>query len=204
MGRPLRDLASLTHPLLDLLNVDTVVHADRDLAKRTGLPVLFEDEQDRLGALARPTAGPRAFLCGGAALVEDAAERLSRLADRAFPVHETVLVERPLPVELPSRGAMQEATLEKSQDGRHVISLEARFPGVLVLAEGWDPGWSVTVDGEQAELRVADHALLGVFLEAGVHQVVFEYSPRGLGPALAAAGAALALLLALLVTAARL
>src|SRR5262249_30139733 len=78
---PLARAESLSHPLLDLLQVDTVVHANPELAARSGLPVLFESAEERLGLLARPTAGPRAFLCGGAQVVADKDERLRRLAD---------------------------------------------------------------------------------------------------------------------------
>src|SRR5262249_21391524 len=53
--RPFRNPESLTHPLLDLLAVDTVVHADPTLADKLGWPRLFESPEEGLGALARPT-----------------------------------------------------------------------------------------------------------------------------------------------------
>ncbi|HTE06843.1 MAG TPA: hypothetical protein VK824_11640, partial [Planctomycetota bacterium] len=109
--RPFRSAASLTHPLLDLLDVTTVVHADPGLAAATGWPVLFEHPEEGLGALARPHAGPLAFVCGGAQVVTDDAARLARLASRDFPVHGTVLLERDPGLALPAQGSMVAAQI---------------------------------------------------------------------------------------------
>jgi hypothetical protein len=194
--RALRDPAGLAHPLLDLLSVDTVVHAERGLAARTGLPAIFESEEEGLAALARPGAGPRAFVCGGARVVPDAGARLRWLAGRDAPVHATVLLERAPARALPESGPMRPVPVERPAGGRYELVSEAAFDGILVLAEAWAPGWSVEVDGAPAELHVADHALLAVELPAGRHAVRFRYAPPGRTAARATALAAAALLLA--------
>ncbi len=52
--------------------------------------------------------------------------------------------------------------------------------GVLVVPEQHLPGWSVTVDGEPADLLEADGLSLGVFLPPGEHEVRFAYDAPGL------------------------
>jgi hypothetical protein len=51
---------------------------------------------------------------------------------------------------------------------------------VLLLAELAYPGWRVRVDGESAPLELGASLLRGVALDAGVHQVVFDYRPLSL------------------------
>jgi len=200
VGRPFADPASLAHPLLDLLAVDTVVHADPGLAAATGWPVLFEHPAEGLGALARPTAGPRAFLCGGARVVPDAAQRLVLLADPTFEQRATVLLERELQPPLPDRGAFAPLPLERPTEDLRRLTFEAPFEGVAVLAESWSEGWRVRIDGEPAERLRADHALLGVRVGKGAHVVEWTYEPPGLrsGLLLMGLGLAAACVLALL------
>jgi hypothetical protein len=210
---PFKSDKSLTHPLLDLLNVNTVVHSDPRLSARTGLPELFRRPEVMLGALKRPKAGPRAFLCGGARAVQNKAERLTLLADRKFPIHRTVLLEAEPSIALPQRGKflpIVEAPLHNAEgevqalaensmtatDMRHRLKVNATYPGILVLTEAWDPGWRVRVDGEEAKVHIVDHALMGTELEAGLHDVEFFYRPGGMTFTLILSFAAVAVLLA--------
>jgi hypothetical protein len=209
--RPLQDSRSLRHPLLDLLGVSTVVHADRTLAERSGLPVLFESEVEGLGALARAGAFPRAFLCGGARVVPDARARLALLAaagagaedaraEDALDLRATVLLEEAPVQPLPERGPFVAASAPEAWrdgGGRHELEVDAPFAGVLVLNEGYDPGWHADVDGRQARVLVADHALVAVELAPGRHRVVFRYVPPGLRAGLVLAAAAALLCVAL-------
>jgi hypothetical protein len=195
VGRGLRDPASLSHPLLDLLGVSAVVCADRALAAESGLPVVLEVPDEGLAVLERPTAGPFAFVCGGALVVPDRDQRLAWLARRDVALFGTALVERPPPFDLPELGGAPGAvTVERPAPGLIRMSCEAAAPGVLVVSEAWDPGWSLRVDGRPAPVEIVDHALLGAFLEPGPHALELRYATPGAGAARAAAWAALAAL----------
>jgi len=50
---------------------------------------------------------------------------------------------------------------------------------ILIRSESWAPGWQVAVNGKQADLLRADCALQGVWLQAGNHEIIFEYAPQG-------------------------
>jgi hypothetical protein len=128
--------------------------------------------------------------------VPDRDDRLRRLADRAFPARSTVLLEGAPEVPLPREGPLVPVAHD-GVDGRHLLAVDAPFPGIAVLSEAWDPGWSATVDREPAKVLIADHALLGVAVGKGAHRVEFRYRPRGLTGAWVAAVAALAVLLAI-------
>ncbi len=196
VGRGLRDPASLAHPLLDLLGVAAVAHAEPSLAGATGLPVLLEAPDEGLAVLVRPTAGPAAFVCGGARVITDRDERLAWLARRDAPVFETALVERAPPFAVPERGARGAALVERAGPEALTIRCDAPAPGVLVVSEAWDPGWSLLLDGREAPVELVDHALLGAFVTAGPHVLELRYATPGARGARAAALAGLVLLAA--------
>lgn len=60
--------------------------------------------------------------------------------------------------------------------------------GYAVLLEEWSPGWTATVGGRDAEVRLADGLFRAVAVGPGSHEVVFRYRTPGLR-----AGAALSL-----------
>ncbi len=197
VGRPFTELESLTHPLLDLLSVSTIVHADPTLAVRTGWPVVFEHPAEGLGALARPGAGPPAFFCGGARIVPDAEARLAALASREFPLQTSVVLEVDPGLVLPEEGERAPVVVVSPRPDRRVLSMQAPFPGLVVLNEAWDPGWVARVDGVPADVLVADHALMAVAVGAGSHEIHLEYRPDGLEQAEQLALLAVALIVAL-------
>ena len=47
--------------------------------------------------------------------------------------------------------------------------------GWLVVSEAYHPDWTVTIDGKPAQTTRAEAALLGTFVPAGSHEVVFQF-----------------------------
>ncbi len=74
----------------------------------------------------------------------------------------------------PVPGAVRRAEYGR---GRVRLEVEAASPGWLVLRDLYFPGWDALVDGQPAEIRVADSAFRSVRLAAGRHEVVFLYRP---------------------------
>ena len=79
------------------------------------------------------------------------------------------------------------------------LSVVVPEPRVLVLADAWYPGWSVTVHGEPAELLRANYAFRGVVVPAGAHGVTFRFRPATWSTALPMFAIGLLVVLALLV-----
>ncbi|HEY7512270.1 MAG TPA: YfhO family protein [Vicinamibacteria bacterium] len=88
---------------------------------------------------------------------------------------------------LPRDARPSRAVLARAEPDR--LEVRAEGPGLLVVAEAWDPGWSAAVDGEAAAVHRVNHAQIGVVLAAGRHQVTLRYRTRGLGTGLVLAGA---------------
>jgi hypothetical protein len=88
-------------------------------------------------------------------------------------------------VALPPQSRSSGAVLARAIGGR--LILRARGPGLLVVSEGWDPGWDVRVDGAPQRVLRVNRDRLGVVLPKGTHRIVFRHRARGLGVGLALA-----------------
>jgi hypothetical protein len=100
-------------------------------------------------------------------------------------------------VVLPPGSRSRPAFVVRSTGGRIVVRAEG--PGLLVIGEGYDAGWTARVDDGKATVLRVNVDRLGVVLGEGNHRVALAHRARGLGTglvlaSLAAAGLALAIL----------
>lgn len=57
------------------------------------------------------------------------------------------------------------------------IAVKTDRAGLLMLNDTDYPGWKVYVDGQSKPILHADYLFRGVFVDAGMHKVVFAYEP---------------------------
>ncbi|MDF1564916.1 MAG: hypothetical protein P1V51_17875 [Deltaproteobacteria bacterium] len=81
-------------------------------------------------------------------------------------------------------GAPEGLRVERWWPGHLEIALEGGAPGgagrILVLNEGWAPGWRARVDGAETPVLRVDGMLRGVAVEGGAKKVELRYQPPGL------------------------
>jgi hypothetical protein len=137
-------------------------------------------------------ADPRAWLAPATRRVEGWREAVAAMA-AGHDVHRTALVENGTGVALSGETTDEGARVEITSfhPERVVVRTEARAPALLVLAEAWYPGWTATVDGENAPCVPANAWMRAVPVPAGTHRVEMRFRSRWLGP-----GALVALLTA--------
>ncbi len=58
------------------------------------------------------------------------------------------------------------------------IEADLERPGLVVLADVYYPGWSLTIDGKSAPIYQVNRLMRGAAVEAGNHHLVYTYSPR--------------------------
>jgi uncharacterized membrane protein YfhO len=73
-----------------------------------------------------------------------------------------------------------------------VVEAELATAGLLVLLDGFAPGWRADVDGTPAEVLRANGLFRGVRLGPGRHRVTFTYRPWGVTAGAALSGLGLA------------
>jgi uncharacterized membrane protein YfhO len=77
--------------------------------------------------------------------------------------------------------------------------VHAAGPGLLLLGEGFDPGFSARVDGRPAPVLRVNGDRIGIVLPDGTHRVALTHRARGLAAGLGLAALAAAALAGALV-----
>lgn len=143
-----------------------------------------------------PEALPRTFVVSGARIA-DAYAALETLVSPEFdPAREVILptgLPAPPDVQPPGRSTIR---AEKADRVRLEVDLER--PGYVVLTDGFDPGWLVTLDGAPVAALRANLVFRAVAVPAGRHVVEWIYRPWAMQLGLTISGAALLLTLAVL------
>jgi hypothetical protein len=89
-------------------------------------------------------------------------------------------------VVLPPEGRTVRAELVRAVGSR--LEVRAVGAGILVVTEGWDPGWSANVDGASARILRVNGTHMAVVLPPGTHRIVFRHHARGFAWGLLLAG----------------
>jgi multisubunit Na+/H+ antiporter MnhG subunit len=132
-------------------------------------------------------AGARDRLAFYPAVAADASPDPAAAIDRlvSLPPDQVLMEGSVLPPDfgrLRSGGTPDTATLSSIdyESSRVTVEINCPTPGVLVLRDGFAPGWSAVVDGKPAPVHRTDAFFLGIALPPGNHRVEFRYRPMAL------------------------
>jgi Bacterial membrane protein YfhO len=115
----------------------------------------------------RATAFPRAWVV----------HRVVRALDPATNLRDTVVLDRPAPVESCTASEPVEV---RTPGVNHVeMDVTLQCQGIVVLSDNWFPGWRVTIDGMPAEILTANTSMRGVPVPGGHHRIAMAYHPAG-------------------------
>ena len=139
-------------------------------------------EQHEILSLRNQRALPRAWLVAEAEAVDSevALNRIRGESAQAFDPRRTALLEV-RPQELPQLpGGLvapeSSARVAAYEPNRLTIETSAPTATVLVVSEIFYPGWEATVDGQRAQIHLADYLLRGIALPPGHHRVEMRYT----------------------------
>lgn len=124
-------------------------------------------------AVPSPTAG-----------IENRLRRLLYPENRPRDFAQEAVVEsrEPIPAVF-GTGVLDTCRIVEERANRFEVEASLRNPGLLVVSNRYDPGWSVELvsegSGFQPRIVRANVVMQGVFLPAGTHRLVFRYVPRG-------------------------
>ncbi|MGK0303111.1 MAG: hypothetical protein ACI89X_003999 [Planctomycetota bacterium] len=184
------DPKSLTHPLCDLYGIRYIVTNQK--VKQTA--TMLDRTPEGTGSfrlLERTTAMPRATFVRNVDVIADtpplpdvaadehprpAQARLDALGKRDRDVRNRIVLERKdviIPTAADNVTADVQITLHDDEEVK--LNVTCSHDGYVRLADPFDKGWRATVDGEPADILIADHYLRAVYVEPGEHQIVFTY-----------------------------
>lgn len=70
------------------------------------------------------------------------------------------------------------ATVTRYESDRVELDVNLESPGLVVLAEVFYPGWTLTIDGKPAPVYRTNRIMRGAAVPAGTHHLVYEFHPR--------------------------
>ena len=73
---------------------------------------------------------------------------------------------------------LSRVTLDKYQPNQLTYTVESGKGGVVVFSEIYYPGWTATIDGEEAELGRVNYVLRALQVKPGRHEVVQSFFPK--------------------------
>jgi hypothetical protein len=170
---------------LDLLNVRYVVIPRQqplepmDAAAVARFPrAVYTDELVEIRE--NPAALPRAWMVHTAVQATRTAA-LAALASGQVDARQTALLEEaPPPMTMATNPAADLAIVTVDGPDHLSVSTASDAAGVLVLSEIDYPAWKASIDGQPANVLVADATLRAVPVPAGVHTVELEFESRSL------------------------
>jgi len=181
-------------PILDMLGVRHVIFRG---SPPQGVKPAFQSPD--YWVLENRSALPRVFVPQEVEVVTNDDERLEKLAAPGFDPRAVAYVESPVALPPKCRGVVK---IQSEIPTRIVVAAQMETPGLLVLADRWDQGWRVYLNGKPAPILKTNYALRGVVLPAGSATVEFRYQSATVAGAFLLAAGALALLLGWLAVAA--
>ncbi|MGA1820702.1 MAG: YfhO family protein [Thermoplasmatota archaeon] len=164
------------HPVLDMLGVRYIVSPE--IIMESGFRLVHAQyEGKRVFVYENPGALHRAFLVGDHTVMTDE-EAIGTLRGIGFDPMASVLVNT-----LPKARGDEEApssensTLKISVIKHNRVDIEVSLSktSFLVLGQSYYPSWDVIVDGNRYDTERVYHALMGVCLNEGNHEVSFVY-----------------------------
>ncbi|MBT4228256.1 MAG: hypothetical protein HOD74_11910, partial [Verrucomicrobia bacterium] len=103
---------------------------------------------------------------------------LETLGQREFDPQATVIVNAPISPSTTALGQSAGEVITQSYRPKEIrLTALPTVESVLLLNDHWSPHWSVTVDGQPAELLRCNSVMRGVRLSPGNHEVVFLFQP---------------------------
>jgi len=172
--------------LLNMLNVryivvDAAIPEDRSDFERISSRYNEVYRDDLAIVFENPRAFPRAWL------VHDVRDNQSGrgirlLATGRVDAHEVAYVNGSLPrvAAAPDDGRGERVVVDQENPETIRMNVTATADGLLVVSASYADGWTAYVDGERVDVLRTNHALQGVPLRAGEHEVVLKYEPTSL------------------------
>jgi hypothetical protein len=170
----------LDSPLLDVLNVRYIVIPAQMPPGRPDLfhlvqlyPTVYLDTKNRI--LENPDALPRAWIVHEA-VKTDTGEILPQFVDATVDPMATALLDTNVPkLESAPDGAVESVEIVHRENDEIRLRVSAASRAMVVVSEIWDPGWTATVDGEEARVYRADFMFRSVVVDAGEHEIVLRF-----------------------------
>lgn len=164
--------------VLNLLSVRFIL----DRAENASSEKTFPDDafervyyEDGWSIYENKNALPRAWISSSAVIKSSPGEFSSAFFSPSFKEDKTIILSEDVGRLTMKQGSVTEFL---SQGDRMLYKTRTDGTGVLVLAQIFYPGWKVFIDGNEQKILRVNHALSGVVVPEGEHDVAYYYWPE--------------------------
>lgn len=178
------DGALRVSPVLSMLNVRYLIFC-QDLSNQVKAII----RGDGYTIVENELAMARTFVPQTVQVVDEGQQLMDQLRAVTFDPARVSYVTEHLDLPAVSRGTTK---ILEEFPGRVVLDARMDTAGMVVLADLWDKGWQAQVDGQVTPILMVNHAIRGVVVPPGQHQVVFRYAPDSVRIGWMISGAAVA------------
>ncbi len=158
-------------PILNMLNAKYFHSMFPLFREGSPFPLVFERENSYV--YENPYALPRIFMTDGYRVMKHE-EALAAISRQDFDPASVTLLEKE-PSVVPESAAGSTAEIVSYRLNSITINAHVENPCIMVFSEIDYPDWSATVGGQKREILTANYCLRALPLEAGDHEIVFEY-----------------------------
>jgi hypothetical protein len=124
-----------------------------------------------------PQALPRAFLVGGARVIEDGPAALAALGAPDFDPRLEAILARTPSLDLPGGAAAGDVEIVEWSPDRIRLTVRSERSALLVLADNYYPGWRARLGDEDVPVLRANHTFRAVAVPAGQHDIELRFRP---------------------------
>lgn len=175
---PSAEVAIRRERFFDITSTRYLVTRKDELATVEMASTVWEDELWRVST--RPTSLPRMYIVYDAEVAADDMDLLKRLFDPGMDIHNTVLLEREVPVGLAGNLNQLPVSIERHTSALVQATVASPERGILVLTDTWYPGWKAFVDGKEMPIFRANYTFRAIVVPKGTHTILFSYEPLSL------------------------
>ena len=119
---------------------------------------------------------PRARIVYNYEVIHDPDSATARIEQMDFDYRNSVVLDKEPTITVPKDSAVYvSAEIINNEINRFDILANTPDPGILVISDNFYPAWKATVDGDPAEILMADGNFMAVPLESGDHIVRIEF-----------------------------
>lgn len=165
-------------PAYNLLGAKYVLARSKEDPTGPQFKLVFQDKRPgvNINVWENSQALPKGFVVHHSE-IKPVAATLPALLASDFKPAETVYLENGRNLSGPAPAAAELPRLVKQTDNRLEFEADLASEGYLVVSQAYYPGWQAKVDGNSATYEKADYTFGAVYLPAGKHTVVLEFSP---------------------------
>lgn len=170
---------TITHPMLDMLNVKYVLSIES-----LDEPSLKQVYRGEIYIYENLNAVPRVMLYSAYTVLDDEQSILEAMTASDFDPHTQLFTTETLEnadtlyqndSSVGTASMPSETTITRYEPNHVTIEVNTPQDTILVLADMEYPGWKATIDGKETKIARANYLFRAIVVPAGTHTVEFRY-----------------------------